>query len=63
MKDSTLDKLVSLGTIAGYEYESLEDVNNRNQIISYECLVIRFNDNKKLAVYSSGGRDTSLSIE
>jgi len=63
MKDSTLDKLVSLGTIAGYEYESLDDVNNRNQIISYERLVIRFNDNKKLAVYSSGGEDTSLSIE
>jgi hypothetical protein len=31
MKDSTLDKLVSLGTIAGYEYESLDDVNNRNK--------------------------------
>jgi hypothetical protein len=62
MKNKTLDNLVRLGSISGYEYKTIKDVNNRNEIGYSEQIVLFFNNGEKLVLNSTGSENTELLI-
>ena len=59
MKNSTLDNLVRLGSISGYEYET---INNRNETGYSEQIVLFFSNGEKLVLNSAGSENTELLI-
>jgi hypothetical protein len=68
MKNPVLDKLVSLGTIAGYDYENVDNEGNQGRFSddrNSERLCLYFKDGQKLVldtVCSGSNENTELII-
>jgi hypothetical protein len=68
MKNIVLDKLVSLGTIAGYDYENVDNEGNEGRVSddrNSERLYLYFKDGQKLVldtVCSGSNENTELII-
>lgn len=68
MKNPVLDKLVSLGTIAGYDYENVDNEGNEGRVSddrNSERLYLYFKDGQKLVletVCSGSNENTELII-
>jgi hypothetical protein len=68
MKNIVLDKLVSLGTIAGYDYENVDNEGNEGRVSddrNSERLYLYFKDGQKLVldtVCSGSNENTEIII-